>query len=108
MRAAPVHPLFAFAGVMMGERKMRAAIPKRFAHSDTFGVECVGNAADRGLRALLVDVPTLEVLHRAGIHHDQRWMDNRSGIHQRARQRIAAGLDRAGKSPADHIEGVSG
>src|SRR6478735_12474660 len=105
MRAATIHPLLALAGVMMGERKMRAAIAERFADGDAFSVERVGNPADRGLRALLVDVPALEMLDRAGIHDDQRWMDNRSGIHQRARQRVAAGLDRAGKRPPDHIEG---
>ena len=41
-----------------------------------------------------MDVPTLEMLHRAGIHHDQRGMDDGPGIHQRARQRVAARVHR--------------
>ena len=60
------------------------------------------------LRAFLVNVPALEMLDRAGIHHDQRRMDDRSGIHQRARQRVAARLDHAGKGAADHVERMVG
>ena len=44
------------------------------------------------------------MLDRSGIHHDQRRMDDRPGIHQRARQCVAARLDHAGKGAADHIE----
>ena len=108
MRAAAIHPLLAFAGVMMRQRKMRAAIAKSFAHRDALGIERVGDPADRGLRAFLVNVPALEMLDRAGIHDDQRRMDDRPGIHQRARQRVAARLDHAGKRAADHIERVIG
>ena len=64
VRAAAVHPLLAFAGVVMRQRKMRRAIAERLAHRDAFGVERVGDAADRGLRAFLVDVPALEMLDR--------------------------------------------
>ena len=101
-----IHSL-AFAGVVMRQRKMRRAVAERLAHRDALGVERVGDAADRGLRAFLVDVPALEMLERAGIHHDQRRMDDRPGIHQRARQRVAAGLDHAGKGAADHVERMS-
>ena len=41
-----------------------------------------GEPAEGGLRAFLVYVPTRERLDRAGIHHEQRRMDDRSGIHQ--------------------------
>ena len=108
VRAAAIHPDLAFAGVMMRQRKMRRAIAEAFAHRDALGIERVGDPADRGLRAFLVNVPALEMLDRAGIHHDQRRMDDRPGIHQRARQRIAAGFDRAGKGAADHVERVIG
>ena len=57
-----------------------------------------------GLRALLVDVPALEMLERRGVHGDQRRMDDRPGIHQRAGERVAAVLDHAGKRAADHVE----
>ena len=53
-----------------------------------------------------MDVPRLEVLQRRGIHGDQRRMDDRPRIHQRARQRIAARLDHAGKRAADHLQRV--
>ena len=108
VRAAAIHPDLAFLGVMMRQRKMRRAIAERLAHRDALGVERIGDAADRGLRAFLVDVPALEMLDRAGIHHDQRRMDDRPGIHQRARQRVAAGLDHAGKRASDHLERVLG
>ena len=102
MGTAAIHPLLAFGRIMMRQRKMRTAITKTFAHRDAFGIERIGDAADRGLRAFLVDVPALEMLDRAGIHHDQRRMDDGPGIHQRARQRVAARLDRAGKGASDH------
>ncbi len=108
VRAAAIHPLLAFAGVMMRQRKVRPAIAKTLAHRDAFGIERVGDAADRSLRAFLVDVPALEMLDRAGIHDDQRRMDDRPGIHQRRRQRIAARLDHAGKGAPDHIERMIG
>jgi len=34
-----------------------------------------------------------EMLDRPGIHQDERRMDDRSGIHQRAVERIGKGLD---------------
>ena len=87
---------------------MRPAITEGFSHRDAFGVERVSDAADRGLRAFLVDVPPFEMLDRAGVHHDQRRMDDRPGIHQRARQRVAAGLDHAWKGAADYVERMRG
>ncbi len=107
MRAAAIHPLLAFAGVMMRQRKMRTAIAEGLAHRDALGIERVGDAADRGLRTFLVNVPAFEMFDRAGIHHDQRRMNDRPGIHQRARQRVAAGLDHAGKRASDHVERVT-
>ena len=97
VRAAAVHPFLAFAGVVVGERKVRRAVAQRLAHRDALAVERIGDAPDRRLRALLVDVPALEMLERPGIHDDQRRMDDRAGIHQRGRERVAAVLDHAGK-----------
>ena len=70
---------------MMRQRKMRAAITKTLADRDALGIERVRDPADRSLRAFLVNVPALEMLDRAGIHDDQRRMDDRSGIHQGGR-----------------------
>jgi len=44
----------------------------------------------------------------AVIHHNQRRMDDRSGIHQRSRQRVAARLNHAGKRASDHVDRVIG
>ena len=85
VRAAAIHPLLALTCVMMRQREVRAAIAKAFAYRDAFGIERVRDPADRSLRAFLVNVPTLEMLDGAGIHHDQRRMDDRAGIHQRSR-----------------------
>ena len=85
---------------------MRRAVAERLAHRDALGVERVGDAAHGRLRALVVDVPALEMLERRGIHDDQRRMDDRPGVHQRAGQRIAAVLDHAGKRAADDVERV--
>ena len=49
VRAAAVHPFLALAGVVVGERKMRRAIAERLAHRDAFGIERIGDAADRRL-----------------------------------------------------------
>src|SRR3984893_2439905 len=80
MRAAAIHPLLASARVLMRQWKMRAAITKTFAHRDALGIERVRDTADCGLRAFLVNVPALEMLDRAGIHEDQRRMDDPRGI----------------------------
>src|SRR3954454_13634411 len=98
MRAAAIHPDLAFPRVMMGERKMWCAISKRLADGDPFGVERVGDPADRGLRAFLMNVPLLEMLDWACIHYDQRRMDDRACVHQCAGESIAARLDRGGES----------
>src|SRR6516164_10575383 len=90
----------------MRQWKMRAAIAKRLTHRDPFGIERIGHAADRRLRALLVNVPSLEMLDRARIHHDQRWMDDWSRVHQRARQGIATWFNYTRKSAADDVERV--
>ena len=47
-----------------------------------------------------------EMLERRGIHGDQRRVDDRPGIHQCARQGIAARLDHAGKGIADRADRV--
>ena len=108
MRAAAVHPLLAILGVVLHEREMRTAIAEGFANGDALGIERVGDAADRGLRAFLVNVPGFEMLQWPGIHHDQRRMNDRAGIHQRAGQSIAARLDDAGESLVDYLAGVIG
>ena len=51
-----------------------------------------------------MDVPALEVLERAGVHQDQRRVDDRSGVHQRTGQRVLDRLHR-GKCGAQHGEG---
>ena len=48
------------------------------------------------------------MLQWPGIHHDQRRMNDRAGIHQRAGQSIAARLDDAGESLVDYLAGVIG
>ena len=85
---------------------MRRAVAERLAHRDPLGVERVGDAAHGRLRALLVDVPAFEMFERRGVHGDERRMDDRPGIHQRAGERIAAILDHAGKRAADDAERV--
>jgi hypothetical protein len=87
---------------VVGEREMRRAVAERLAHRDPLGVERVGDAPDGGLGALLVDVPAREMLDRTGIHDDQRGVDDRPGIHQGARERIAARLDDARERARDH------
>ncbi len=104
--AAAVHPFLAVARVMVRQRKMRRTEPERLAHGDALAVERVGDAAHRRLGALLVNVPAREVLERRGIHDDERRVDDRPRIHQRARQRIAAGLDDARECAADDGERV--
>ena len=44
------------------------------------------------------------MLQRRRVHGDQRRVNDRPGVHQRARQRIAARLDHAGKRAADHSQ----
>src|SRR5262249_46368946 len=97
VRAATVHPDFAFLGVMVRERKMRSAVAERFAHLDALRIERIGDASDRGLRAFLVDVPAFEMFDWTGVHDDQGWMDDRARIHQRPRQSVTAWLDRTWK-----------
>src|SRR5258708_39553107 len=97
MRAAAVHPFRALAGVVIGQGEMRRPVAERLADANALRIERIGHPADRWLRALLMDIPALEVLDRPGIHGDQRWVDDRPSIHERARQRIAARLDGSGK-----------
>jgi len=66
VRAAAIHPLLAFGRVVMRQGKVRAAIAKAFAYRDAFGIERVGDSADRDLRTFLVNVPAFEMLDRAG------------------------------------------
>src|SRR6516162_3382908 len=76
MGATAIHPDFAFLSIMMCQRKMWRAIPESLSHCDTLGVERVGDTPDRGLRTFLVNVPAFEMLDWAGIHDDQRRMDD--------------------------------
>ena len=87
---------------------MRRPVAQRLPDGDALGVEGIGDSAHGGLRALLVDVPALEMLERRGVHDDQRRMDDRAGVHQGARERVAAWLDHAGKGSADDRECVVG
>ena len=68
----------------MGQREVRRTIAEGIAHGDALGIERVGDPADRGLCSFLVNIPTLEMLDRPGIHHDQRGMNDRARVHQRA------------------------
>src|SRR5262245_17555301 len=77
MRTAAVHPLLTVLGVMVGEREMWGAVTERLAYGDALGIERVGHAAGRRLRALLVDIPALEMLERAGVHGDEWRMNDR-------------------------------
>ncbi len=106
MGAAAVHPLLAFARVVVRERKVRGAVAQRLAQRHAFAVERVGHLSDRGLRSFLVDVPALEMLQRPGIHGDQRRMNDRARIHQRTRERVAAILDHAAKRCPQHGDRV--
>src|SRR5258708_34213843 len=83
VRATTIHPLLALGCVMMRQRKVRAAIAKAFTYRDAFGIQRVGDPATRSLRIFPVNVPTLEMLDGAGIHHDQRRMDERGGLQSR-------------------------
>ena len=56
--------ILALACVVMCQRKVRRAIARALAHRDPFGIERVGDAADRGSCAFLVNVPALEMLDR--------------------------------------------
>jgi hypothetical protein len=84
---------------------VRRTVPELLSDRDPLVVERVGRPADCRLRAFVVDVPRREVLQRPGVHHDQRRVDDRSGIHQRAGERIAAVLDRIERAPK-HAERV--
>ena len=97
--AIAVHP--AVVVVMVAEREMFAGVAERLAQGDALAVERVGDATDGRLGALVVDVPALEVLQRAGVHQDQRRMDDRSRVHQCAGQRILDRFDRR-KGSAQH------
>jgi hypothetical protein len=44
MRAAPVHPFLALAGVMVREGKVRRSIAQRLAYRDALSVERIGYA----------------------------------------------------------------
>ncbi len=96
-----VHP--AIVLVVVGQRIVRRAVAERFAHRDALAVERVRDRAHGGLRALVVDVPALEVLQGRRVHHHQRRMDHRPRVHQRARQRVAAAVH-ARVGAADHVQ----
>src|SRR5438094_8315851 len=61
VHAAPVHPFVAIATIVIREREVRRPITDLLPGGDTLAVERVGDAPDRWLRALLVDVPALEM-----------------------------------------------
>ena len=73
---------------------MRRRQIEHFAQLYALGVEAIRHRAHGRLRALVMDVPALEVLEWRGIHEDERRMDDRPGVHQRPGKCVAAGLDR--------------
>ncbi len=104
VRVTRIHPGLAVPRIVVGKRKMRTSVAERFADGDPFGVKSVRHAAYGRLRSFLVDVPLVEMLDGPRIHGDQRRVDDRTGIHQRGREGIAACLDCVRKSPSDHAE----
>src|SRR6201999_3550078 len=96
MRAAAIHPDLPLCRVMIRQRKMRRPVAKRLTHGDPLGGDRVAAKPYLGLRAFLVNVPALEMFDRPGVHYDQRWVDDRSGVHERAGKCVAARLDHAG------------
>lgn len=80
---------------------MWCAVSKRLAHGDTFCIKQVGRAPDRRLGAFVMDVPSVEMFQRTGVHDDERRMDDRSRIHQRSRDDVAAILDNTGEGTVD-------
>src|SRR6516165_9213474 len=82
VRTAAIHPFLARLGIMVGEWEVRRAVTERFSHGNAFGIEPVGDAADSGLRPFFMNIPTLKMLDRPGIHRDQWRMNDGSRIHQ--------------------------
>ncbi len=80
VREVAVHPVR--GRVVVGEREMRRPVAERLARGDPLRIECVVHAADRRLRAFLVDVPSGKMRDGARIHDDERRMDDRAGVHQ--------------------------
>src|SRR5215471_15550075 len=93
MRSATIHPNLAFPGIVMGKWEMGGTVAECLAHGDPFGVERVGDAANRRLRAFLVDVPSIKMLDRAGVHDNLWGVDDGPRVHQGAGERISARLD---------------
>ena len=102
MRVA-VHPLIRRVVVAQGE--VVRPVAERLAHRDALIVQRIGHASDGGLRAFLVDVPFLEMLERPRVHEDQRRVDDRPGIHQRAGKRVLDRLHRRVRAP-EQVERV--
>ena len=86
MCAATVHPFIAFTFfvVVIGQWKMWRGIAQGFAHLHAFGIQLRGHAANGWLRAFIVYVPRFEVLQWPCIHHNERRMNHRPCVHQRA------------------------
>ncbi|MNI43161.1 hypothetical protein D3C73_974830 [compost metagenome] len=93
VRAASVHPFVAYAGVVIGQRKVRRGVAQGFADGHAFGVQRVGHAADGRLRAFVMDVPLVEMLQGPGIHQDERRVNDGARVHQRAGQPVFNGFD---------------
>ena len=107
-----VHPLVSLARfvVMISQGKMWRAIAKRLAQCNSFSVKSIRDPSNSRLGAFVVDIPSIKVLKRTGIHQNQRWMNNGPRVHQRPAQRILAGLDRVclGNSRQGHFAVAGG
>ena len=106
VRQVAVHPVR--RRVVVGEREVGRSIAQPLPDRDALGVERVVDAADRGLGALVVDVPAVEVLDGSRVHQDQGWVDDGAGVHEGRGQRVLHGLDRAGEGRGDHRQGALG
>ena len=78
---------------MVFEREMGRIKIQRPSQGDPLLVKGISHSPNGGLRALVVDVPGFKMLQSPGIHQYQRWMDDRSRVHQRAAEYVFAWLN---------------
>ena len=81
---------------MVFEREMGRIKIQRPSQGDPLLVKGISYSPNGGLRALVMDVPGFKMLQRPGIHQYQRWMDDRSCVHQRAAEYVFAWLNGVG------------
>ena len=85
---------------------MRCRVAQSLANGHALSVQRRRHTPDRRLGPFVVDVPMIEMLDRAGIHHDEWRMNDRSGVHQRRRQGVLDRLDRSREGPRDAVDGM--